>query len=135
MIFHIENAGGVIRAFYKGTGLRKTITFVAQQRTEQGAAEQVRALAHPIQKIGQFATIERPRFDGGKFNPCRIDRFPHFARQSGAHRAAIITGGFKAGAHGGGMFGIKQQEMLHIGCGDFGVAFQKGVQTARRHQR
>ena len=135
MIFDIENAGGVIRALDEGTGLRKTITFIAQQGAEQGAAKQVGPLPHPIEKVGQLAAAETAGFDGRKFDPCRIDGLPHFARQSRADSAAVIARGFEAGAHRGGVLGIKQQEMLDIGGGDFGVPFQKGIQTTSRDQR
>jgi hypothetical protein len=91
VVFHVEDARGVVGAFEEGAEAGEIVDVVAQHRAVDRAAHQRGLLADQVQHLGQvaFADLARQRLASAIIQ--QVDRLPHLAGQRRAHQLGVVA--------------------------------------------
>ena len=101
MIFHVEDAGGVVGALDEGTEPDEAEGVVVQHGAEHYAAEEMRAFLHPVEKITEAPASQPFEVEVLRLQPSLVQALPGFARYGRALVARILAGEFYQGPDGG----------------------------------
>ena len=89
VIFHVEDARGVVGALDENAEPREPIGVVAQHGAVGRAVEAQRRFLHPAQEPRQFLARGRLVAEALELEPGGVDRLPHLHGERGAHRARV----------------------------------------------
>src|SRR5665648_176042 len=91
MVFHIENARGVVGALDEGAEPDEAEAVVVQHGAEHHAAEQVRALLHPVEEVAIAPTHQPLIVEILYLQPGTIQALPRLARDGRALGPGILA--------------------------------------------
>ena len=79
VIFHVEDARGVVGALDEGAEADEAEGVVMQHGAEHDAAEEMRALLHPIEEIAVAPALQPLEIEILHLEPGRVQTFPGLA--------------------------------------------------------
>jgi hypothetical protein len=91
VIFDVEDARGVVGALDEGAEPDEAEGIVVQHGAEHDAAEEMRALLHPIEEIAKAPASQSFEIEILHLQPGLIQALPGFARDSRALGAGILA--------------------------------------------
>ena len=90
VIFHVEDARGVVGALHVDAEPREPVGVVAQHGPVGRAVEAQRRFLHPAQEARELLARRRLVAEALELEPGGVDRLPHLHGQRGAHRARVV---------------------------------------------
>ena len=127
VIFHVEDARGVVGALHVDADPREPVGVVAQHGAVGRAVEAQRGFLHPAQEPRELLARGRLVAEALELEPGGVDRLPHLHRQRGADRARIGARDLEAVADRRRILGREGQE--------FGDGFLVGLVMDREERR
>ena len=91
MILHVEDARGVVGALDEGAEADEAEGVVMQHGAKHDAAEEMRALLHPVEEIAIAPALQPLEVEILHLEPGRVEALPGLARDGGALGAGILA--------------------------------------------
>src|SRR6516162_7544048 len=135
VVFHVEDARGVIGALDIDAEPREPIGVIAQHRSVRGAVIMQRGFLHPAQETRKLLARGVSIAVTLELEPGAVYSVPHFYRQRGPHRARIATRKFEAAADRGLIGGGEGEKVRDIFLVGFVISLEKGGRTAGSRNR
>ena len=91
VVFHVEDARGVVGALDERAEAREVERFAAHDRAVGDAAEEVRALLHPVEEARRLRPDDALALERAHLDPRRVERLPHLGGDLPAHRVRVVA--------------------------------------------
>ena len=151
VIFHVENARGVVGALHVDADAGEPVGVVPQHRAVGRAVEAQRRFLHPAEEPRQLLARGRLVAEALQLQPGGVDRLPHLHRERGADGARIgardleavadrrrVLGGEREEVGDGFLVGLRRATAKNAagaaGGGDRGFPFVGFADIGERHR-
>ncbi|MCY1223931.1 hypothetical protein D9M72_360710 [compost metagenome] len=114
VVFHVEDAGGVVGPFDEGADAREVEDLVPEHRAVEGTTDEAGAALDRIDDLGHVGRTGLPGEDRLHFEVAFVRRFPGLARQRRADHASVVAARLDAGHHARRIGPVAQQEVDRV---------------------
>src|SRR6266436_1962619 len=110
VILHVEDARGVVGALEESAQAREVERLAAHDGAIGDAAEEMRALLHPVEELGGAGAGDAVAGNGAHLEPGGVQRLPHLGGDQPAHRVPVLARPFQARVDRGRVLLVERHE-------------------------